>query len=277
VRRGALVVACCIAAAVTLVAPPAPAGAHTWQDYYRHGTYTSRWDVAEIRWYFDTAYWNRGVAFRDRAREAAATWSNVLSNGYVRFREMDALGQNTYEQCSYNGGLNYLRWASLTGAAATTWYCYRPSPSADEWSVQGFAITIDSEPAFGDGTPATWYAGTGAGTGTQVDLLSALTHEFGHAGGHNIHFDEPALCPNDPAADHSHSPTMCAGVWYGNDTNRRTLQDHDVHTMQGAYAQPPPPPTTTTTQSAGGIGVKPGCDMYRSSLQAVSGFVRSCA
>jgi len=279
-RERAGLVAGCIALAASLVALVGvlPAYAHTWQDYYRYGTYTSRWDVGEIRWHFDTNYWNQGTAFRDRAREATAVWSGVLSNGYVQFKEMDTLGSGTYEQCSYNARVNYLRHAQLTGPAAVTWYCYRPAPNGDEWSVTGFAITLDSEPAFGDGTPATWYSGTGTGGSTQVDLLSALTHEFGHAGGHAVHFDEPALCPTVASADHSSAPTMCAGVWYGNDTNRRTLEDHDVHTMQAAYATPPPAPTTTTTAPSGGIGTRPRCDVYASgpTLASVSPFLPRC-
>lgn len=273
-RRQAVVLAAgCVALVASLLWTPA--GAHTWQDHYRHGTYTSRWDVTDIPWNFDVNYWNQGTAFRDRAHASTSTWSNVLANGYVRFRWMETLGSGTYEQCSYNAGTNYLRHASLTGPAATTWYCYRPNPEGDEWSVSGFAITTDSDPAFGDGTPGTWYAGTGTGGSTQVDLASALTHEFGHAAGHATHFDEPDLCPTTAAADHTNAPTMCAGVWYGNDTNRRSLQDHDIHTMQGAYTDPPAPPPTTAPPPGGSGVLKPGCDAYSSDGDPSGSFLPS--
>jgi hypothetical protein len=249
----------------------APASAHDWRGYYNYGTYTSRWDVQDIPWYFEPNYWNQGAAFQDRAIDAAATWSGVLTNGYAHFTNKGVVSWTTYEQCAPNNGVNYVRYAELTGAPATTWHCYRPQPSGDEWSVTGFAITFDSSPQFEGGAAGTWYPGTGQGAWNQINVLDVATHEFGHASGQALHFDEPSLCPDDPAADHTNTPTMCAGSWYGDDTNRRTLQDHDVHTLVGAYTappEPPPPPTTTTTRppDAGpGVG-KPGCDLYRASL-----------
>lgn len=248
-----------------------PAEAHPWDQHYVYGAYTSRWDVQQISWYFDQAYASQGLPFQERAHDAAAAWNNV-PDGHVWLNYRGGLTWNADEDCGANGGISVVRWADLPGPAARVWYCHRPQPVGSEWSITAFTITIDSSPEFPGGGSATWYPGTFKGTTTQVDLWSALTHEFGHAIGQSRHFEEADLCPTDAAADHSHSATLCAGVWYGNDTNRRTLEADDIHTMQGAYANPPSPPSTTTTTSQGGVSVGTGgCHWYSTTISGIGG------
>lgn len=117
-----------------------------------------------------------------------------------------------------------------TGTLAATTTCV----PAGQTRIQHFQITFVTDPqGAGYGTSTGWYLGNDAPGNTQSDLRSTAIHEAGHVAG-SIHFDEgdATVCPevNDDRA------TMCPGRLANvGTTYRRSLNVHDVHTIQGAY------------------------------------------
>ncbi|HEY5890455.1 MAG TPA: hypothetical protein VIW94_07135 [Acidimicrobiia bacterium] len=78
---------------------------------------------------------------------------------------------------------------------------------------------------------STWYVGAGSPGAGQYDLRSTITHEFGHAGGLNIDFSGTSLCDNDNNPPYH---TMCGTALISN-TWKRSLETHDIHSMEGFY------------------------------------------
>lgn len=78
---------------------------------------------------------------------------------------------------------------------------------------------------------SSWYVGSGSPGSGEYDLRSTITHEFGHAGGLNIDFSGSTLCDTDNSPAYH---TMCGGAIISN-TWKRSLEEHDIHSMEGFY------------------------------------------
>lgn len=103
------------------------------------------------------------------------------------------------------------------------------SQHAITWRCPGI---VHLEHAYvGVNSGSTWYVGSGTPLSTQYDLRSSVIHEFGHAAGMNIDFTGSALC--DPDNDPPYH-TMC-GVGLKGNTWKRTLEEHDRHSLAGFY------------------------------------------
>ena len=75
-----------------------------------------------------------------------------------------------------------------------------------------------------------WYTGASSSVPSgDKDLRSVAVHEFGHAAGFNGHFTGPSVCKG------STRQTMCPGPLQSGTSYRRTLGNHDAHTIAAAY------------------------------------------
>lgn len=132
---------------------------------------------------------------------------------------------------------NAIHVEPLDGAGGAAAYTYDCSIGSVIINTQ---IQIDQAEA--------WYSGTGTPPWNQIDLQSAMTHEWGHATG-AAHLTGSDVCaPGYGPSDE----TMCPGFLYGT-TYARTLGPHDIHTFENAYpptwflanANAPSPPLVT--------------------------------
>ena len=76
-----------------------------------------------------------------------------------------------------------------------------------------------------------WYSGTDDPSNNQFDLWSIASHKTGHATGWYGHFEGP----EDDCAGFDQA-TICKIYPGGHPKSWRTLQEHDKHTLENAYA-----------------------------------------
>lgn len=81
-----------------------------------------------------------------------------------------------------------------------------------------------------DDVGISWYTGSGSPGGSQYDLRSVMTHEFGHAGGFASHWSS-----SDADCSGSDAETMCVGNPPVGNVYERTLEIHEKHTYDDAY------------------------------------------
>lgn len=173
----------------------------------------------------------------DRIADAGSKWNDINIGGPdMRYRRNGVVSDyNPYQDCIdigvFRNGIHYrdtpndsIAWTT----ACKTWL--------GQFYVRNFQMVFDDD-------AGNWYTEP---TGETIDpndndLGSIATHEFGHASsgwtngsilGHFVHDRNAALCP-EPATQAWHtmcSPTLPGRVW------RRTLEEHDVDTIQDAYA-----------------------------------------
>lgn len=171
--------------------------------------------------------------WHSRAGNARGAWNGVRTSKAPFFYEA---GQSTTEMlfrdCSAAKlAINQVHYADLSPEGhplGITYTCYH----ADTMTEFGLQVIIDSGGGFN------WYTGTGNPGAQQFDLRSVLTHEFGHGTGFlgdvstraNEHFEGPTLCPPTPMRQ-----TMCDGTYEGTNWTA-SLEAHDIHTYQAAYA-----------------------------------------
>lgn len=82
---------------------------------------------------------------------------------------------------------------------------------------------------FHDGPSGYWYVAAGTPGGSQYDLRSLASHEFGHSMGFSGHFSS-----TDSTCTQSPIHTMCSGAALGS-TYKRSLEVHEKDTFAAAY------------------------------------------
>jgi hypothetical protein len=238
-----LAVAILAVCGMILLAPAVSAQAHDPNMFYR----TQHWaPYSNVSFGYQTGFPTGEARFR--VTEGKAPWTDGFSGPEPNFSAILA-DQNfgnprlsdTPTSINALGGACYvtnnsIHWSNLdyvgSGVIGFTRMCVTAG------RVSRFTIEIDSVLPTG----FSWYTGTGTPGGTQVDLLSLATHEFGHATGWLGHFvnGDDVMCP----ADDSPTPqTMCPVLDPG-ETFWRTLGVDDSHTFDAAYPVPPTPPAT---------------------------------
>lgn len=110
----------------------------------------------------------------------------------------------------------WITGVSISGLA-NEYTCYSGS------TITRSVITIDS-------TRSNWYQGTSTSVPSgDVDLISVMVHEFGHAGGFVGHWD--GVGEDCTGSDRE---TMCLGTPTGT-SYKRSIQLHENHTFDSAY------------------------------------------
>lgn len=212
----------------------APAHAHpktahytsTWNNDYTHCNLILIFCQNLTR---DVKYWHlgswsssvvSGMTFAD------SQWDVVPTNESFTFAHQGQSGSlpATKNACSLPDYQSVVFFTSIDGQWGT-W-------STTHWcgvgtEIKKFSIWIDSA--------ENWYFGTtGTPAGDQADFPGTIVHEFGHANGFNGHFgwNTDACGPN---GFHDANNTMCP-LYGGGEDFERTLEVHDKHTFQNAYA-----------------------------------------
>lgn len=214
-----------------------PAAAHSATSFY-----PAEWPLsggsAVVTWYFTQSYYNRGQSYRDRATDAATTWTNIGRNMRYSFNSTIKADFDPASSCSTNA----VHWGEADAAVptvfGTTWRCTQGS------QMVSMNIVVDDD--------QTWYTGTGSTPAGSVDLQQVLTHEFGHGTGFYGpccspdvgHFDseEEGVCAVTiaPGVKDYYTKvrhTMCpggAGSGVGSDRGR-TPEPHEIETFHNAY------------------------------------------
>jgi hypothetical protein len=173
----------------------------------------------------------------DRVAEGGTKWNDVNINGPdMRYRRNGVVSNyNPYQDCIdlgvFRNGIHYRDTPNDSNArtsVCTTWL--------GQFYIRSFQMVFDDD-------QGPWYTEP---TGSTIDpgdndVGSVATHEFGHASsgwtngsvlGHFVHDRNAALCPEPPTqAWHTMcSPSLPGRVW------RRTLEEHDIDSIQEAYA-----------------------------------------
>lgn len=228
-----------VAAAAYLGA--SPAAGHSEVDTYLAG----QWALNDnVHYKIDN---NVPAAWRPDINDGADHWSNRADGRAPNFvYEGTATLTHPYTPC---GGANAVYSRDIgqdvadgllppagRRANGATITCSTEDPG----TLTGFTMVIDNHPE--DNTPgvpnAGWFLGDGAIPPNAWDLEGTATHEFGHVTGFVPHWtDTSNLCTNaDPH-------TMCgAEPGFRGSKARRTLETHDIHTLEDAYTPPPCPP-----------------------------------
>lgn len=168
-------------------------------------------------------------SYKSRTGDGAKAWDNQGQTlNFVMQSTPDPVYPATCDaghnqNMVYRGGLD-----NQGGTFARTIYCYDLQTGiidnyymkfdiAENWSLNGEGVL--------------------APNGT-LDWYSVAAHEFGHAGGWEVHFTDPSICPNP--VDVTISQTMCSNMPYSDGTQRgsygRTLSPaHDIDTFAQEY------------------------------------------
>jgi hypothetical protein len=172
------------------------------------GSRTAQAFVADKTWAASQANYTFSFQFptgqmRNRVHEGANAWTNVASSSWTwNFSNRSPGGEVWYTILDGNGGL----------AAVTNTFL-----RDGDTHVQTFEMVVD--------IAESWNIGTGAPSPSQLDMLSVLTHEFGHAAWADH---------SDAACTPTSGPTMCAGITAGT-TNKRSLEADDRNGLASVY------------------------------------------
>lgn len=186
---------------------------------------------------------NRNVRY-NIDNNVADGWRASINNGFTRWSDRAsgrapnfiydgvATMQGAYTPCAGANGvfarnLDQDGWGPTNGLTAI---CVTEDPNY----ITGFTMVFDTVPSNNTPHPnGGWYVGDGDPPEDKIDLRSTSAHEAGHATGWGRHFsDTGAQCP---ATADVH--TMCGFFAELLGTSwRRTLEPHDIHTLENAYA-----------------------------------------
>lgn len=154
---------------------------------------------------------------RDRVREGARAWNSIGTQ--VQLVDVAEPVQSDPTSCPAVPQPNAVHWRDVDGRGGQRAYT-RMCPHAGRFTFQ---LVLDRDER--------WYTGSGEPDDDELDVLSVLTHEFGHAAGFsgpfaNGHYDPgDAVCASGPAQH-----TMCPKIPPGT-THMRSLEAHDIHTF----------------------------------------------
>lgn len=169
----------------------------TWQSV-RAYVILGRWGVNNVRYGFDLSV---PPLYQPAINRSANTWTDVTPSSW------------TWTYDPYNGYL--VRQAYLDGSgsqAAVT------SLGIIASTILWMEIKIDYE---------NWYTGTGIPAGNQIDLQSAITHEFGH--GLGLDHTTQTYCRGN-----TNDATMCP-VLFSGQFHWRTLEGDDRNGVNALY------------------------------------------
>lgn len=136
------------------------------------------WPSPAASYAYDSSYPTGN--WRTRATEAATAWNNVTPSPWTW----------SYSSSS-NNKLFYINIDGAGGAVG----------ALDPYTCGGVYCRFDLKI---DTSDAPWYTGTGTPSSNEYDLLSILTHEFGHATGlgHSSslcsQYGRATMCPSQP-------------------------------------------------------------------------------
>jgi hypothetical protein len=227
---------CCIAllvganAVLVALLVAAPGSAHAASVFY-----SVRWDLdRNVRYYFDPPVPD---AFRPEINDGFDTWSDLVDGHAPNFNPGGEEQLSDPFGCEGTTGIFYRNLANddYGNALAVTTGCADYTQS----NLIKFKMVFDSHPSLGPGID--WYVGDGNVPDNRWDLQSIATHEAGHAagsygGGHHGHFLGATLCSG------SDRQTLCVGSADSVGTKYlRTLEEHDLHTLEDAYETSCPP------------------------------------
>lgn len=178
---------------------------------------------------------------------AIVTWSSVSAYVTCCYWSSNSVSY-TYNYTVPSGfysGINYGAdvWTAVSGTTFTFWnssnsdhvinYPYVDGPGGTlavttiVYTVPGYVLTdMDMSIDYSED----WYTGSGTPGGSQIDLRSAMAHEFGHAAG-LYHADSGACVGGAGAAT---AATMCNGQVPGS-INKRTLESDDANGLNALY------------------------------------------
>lgn len=244
-RTTRLLLALAVVGAYTVVVAPVSASAgHPHNPWYQ-----SRWgfegdEQRIIPWRFDNGY-PTGSLWRNRAIEAANTWTNAINPGYPNFDFQEGVADySTLDYALTNCGVYQ---QNIVGVDALTDPSHSAGTRMCRYTATGrmysFRLAIDSDRIPSDpAVSGSFYEGTATSwSGSRPDLLGILTHEFGHATGRvNIsgtedgHFEETdpnMACPGGASVESEADSTMCTAL-IRNSIKWRTLTSHDVSALE---------------------------------------------
>jgi hypothetical protein len=218
-----------------------PASAHEAANFWR-----AEWrsqDRGTTKQYYEFTQQVPGDAngaFADRVAAGAVKWNDIAINGAdMHFvRNGVVADYNPIPPCNqpnYKNGIHFRDTPDNTDGYTTI--CISNIPFGTDL-INNFQVIFDPDNS--------WYTGvdyTGIGS-AQQDVQGLSAHEFGHAVGgwtestQEGHFDNvsnPGLCGSGVPDSDKH--TMCAKSGLGLEASlKRSLEPHDVHTFQNAYA-----------------------------------------
>lgn len=199
-----------------------PSSAHDADTYY-----PEHWNFNEdVNYYYDPPVPD---SFRPQINEGFNKWSDRAGGEAPNFNPQGVRQmEGPYTKCGGPNGVFYRNVNSdgYGNSIGLTGLCVQYD------RVEGFSMVFDTEPDYGPGTA--WYAGDGTVPDNRWDIQSIATHEAGHStgfsGGWTGHFPEGSTCEGPDRQTMCPGSTEAAGTKY-----IRTLEAHDVHTIEAAY------------------------------------------
>jgi hypothetical protein len=197
---------------------PASGAAHDQNEFY-----SVKWpNNAEPRYKIDNAI---PTGWRDEITTSFNKWSNRASGRAPDFnyQGVDDIGA-PYSPCLGVNGVHYRDINADLANAPMGILGYTPGcRNTRTGDYHGFSMVIDRDPR------GNWVTGDGDVGSNEFDVQSVVTHEVGHATAFYDHFDADAYCGG------AETQTMCR--YYPEAFRRawRTLEAHDLHTLENAY------------------------------------------
>jgi len=198
------------------------------------GEVSAQYELSHYWWAAHTTEWSYNPAGKPASllnddaaiRAAAGAWNASGALWSFTGGELTSAGTGG---CSQSGrdGENTVGWAKLSAntlGETCTWY---PRTGGEPKNASEFDMEIDPDWSWSTGSPV------------RTDLLSVVTHEFGHALG--LAHPPDTECPG---------ALMCAR--YRSGSTVRTLQPDDIAGVMAIYgAAPAPEPTPAPTPTVG--------------------------
>lgn len=206
-RVGALTAA---VAGLALVVPAPNAHAH------EADRYTAGWKHDGVATYAFARGFPEGE-LSERVREAAKAWNAIGTR--VQLVDVAEPADTDPTTCPAVPQPNVVHWRDVDGRGGYRAYT-RMCPYAGRFTFQ---LVLDRDER--------WYTGSGEPDDDELDVLSVLTHEFGHAAGFSGPFASGHFDPDsDVCASGPGQHTMCPKIAPGT-THMRSLEAHDIHTF----------------------------------------------
>jgi Matrixin len=170
--------------------------------------------------------------FRAQVHDGFAAWSDRAGGRAPNFiADGPQTMQHPYSPCAGPNGIFYRNFEQDDrNSTAHAFVLTCGVAGSGGQGLQGFTMIFDNQD--------NWYIGDGDVPDNKLDVQSIATHEVGHATGWGGHFESGASCFQLP--EHS---TMCDGFPGIRGTKHlRTLEEHDIHTLNDAYPNTTCPP-----------------------------------
>lgn len=161
--------------------------------------------------------------WRPAIHDGIARWSDRADGRAPNFiPDGEAAMSEPYSPCAGPNGVfaRNMGQDGFPGFAGLTLRCGTTGSSL----LQGFTMIYNNQ--------FSWYLGDGTVPNDRWDMRSIATHEAGHIPGFKGHFEDSDICHLDNGNDQ----TMCEGDPYAKGRSYlRTLEEHDIHTLNNQY------------------------------------------